>query len=172
MSLAQSSGLNKLFRDLQVSTACVQKNCSRANNESIQKVKQQLEKDVFALALSHNEVIELQRLAMSTDPDTGLLIQKFVSLLEKPGFRSDIAAIIDKYNEQLLKPSAEKERLLQEIQCFKENKCSIEDLQKIAMIAKAVVDFGLDPKISRSWAGVLKSQSKTYSMFLKLTGQK
>lgn len=169
-SSKMSTGLGKFFGSLRQTTICVQTHCSRAKSESIQKVRQQLEKDIFALALRHSEVIELQKLLMAKDPNVTDVINTFVTLLDKPGFRADVAAFMNKYNDQLLKPSAEKEKMLQEIQCFKDNNCNMEDLQKIIRVAKALVDFNIDPQVSKAWTGILKSQSKSYGMFLKLIG--
>ena len=167
---AKAPGMMKVLQDLQNSAVCASKNCSRANGAAITQVRQQLERDALSLALAHSELIQLQKMMMEKTPDMTEVINKVCALLSKPAFRADIAKMIDKYTELLIKPSAEKENLMKEIQCFKDHSCSVDDLRKIIMLTKAVVDFGLDPKVNRSWVNALKTQSKVYAMFLKLTG--
>lgn len=171
MASSKTPQIKVLLEDLQQSALCASRNCSRANSEAFSKVRQQLERDALSLALSHGELVQIQRLVMEKTPDLSAVIDKISNLLSKPAFRADIAKMVDKYNDLLIKPSAEKDHMMKEIQCFMDNKCSVDDLRKIIALAKAVIDFGLDAKVNRSWMNALKSQSKAYTMFLKLTGK-
>jgi predicted nucleic-acid-binding protein len=135
-------------------------------NEKVATVKQQLQSDVIQLVLSHRELLDIQKEFSSKHPDSHVVIAKCASLLEKDTFRSDVAKVIEKYNESL-KPFINKESVLEQIDCLKENKCDPESFKMIVSIAKAILTFYLDPKVNRAFMNAIKNQLKVYSLFLQ-----
>lgn len=158
--------VSKIMNKFQASSLCMQLNCSQ---DTVNAVKKELQKDLFTLMTKHNEVTEMMSLALKKDKDLERMFELVCSLLSKPEFRSDIATYLTKYNEVVLKPAASKESVEKVVSCMRDHGCSVDDYRKIVQATLCVLEFGMDPAISKAYKEMIKTQENLFINFLAAT---
>lgn len=134
---------------------CVTAACMKETNETASAYTQS---DVIPFALKH----DLMAVIRSDTPDVVL-----AEVFHKKEFRADLAKLLRGYTQQVLKPQTESAAIKKDIECVRDSKCAIDDLERFFNFMSAVLEVMNDKEVNKASMEVWKMVGKRSELFVK-----